>query len=325
MPNNLNSQQVVLFGIGTIGREYCRILQDLGVDFTAVGNSATGVENFISETGIQALPGGVKGWKKNGDSDIKSAIVAVNLEELAQTAIDLMENGFENILLEKPGGMNSEEIRRVKEKAHDTRAKVWIAYNRRFFASVLKAQEIILQDGGVKSFNFEFTEWPHKVLSSGANEVAKKNWFLVNSTHVVDMAFLLGGFPEKLESFTVGGCDWHPDAAIFAGSGVSELGALFSYQANWLAPGRWSVEILTLKNRLVFRPLEKLQVQKPKSVAIEFVKIDDQLDVDFKPGFFKQTELFLQGANHDNFVSIEQHYDHVTRYFQKIGYPRRKE
>ena len=120
---------------------------------------------------------------------------------------------------------------------------------------------------------------------TGKREVAKENWFMVNSTHVVDMAFLLGGFPKELESYTAGDCDWHPDSAVFAGSGVSEYGALFSYQANWLAPGRWSVEILTLNNRLVFRPLEKLQVQKPKSVAIEFVDIDDQLDVEFKPGF----------------------------------------
>ena len=102
------------------------------------------------------------------------------------------------MLLEKPGGINAEEIRQVRDKAKATRTKVWIAYNRRFYASVLKAQEIIRNDGGVKSFNFEFTEWPHIILDKVESEVAKNNWFLVNSTHVVDMAFLLGGFPENM-------------------------------------------------------------------------------------------------------------------------------
>jgi predicted dehydrogenase len=323
MSNNLSSQKVAVFGVGPVGKEYCKILQRLGVDFSVVGRSTTGVERFTSETGIMALPNGVKGWKSHGDLSTKSAIVAVNLEELAQVAIDLMDCGIRNILLEKPGGINAEEIKLVKDKAKATGTKVWIAYNRRFYASVLKAQEIIRNDGGVKSFNFEFTEWPHVILEKVKSDVAKRNWFLANSTHVVDMAFLLGGFPEKLEAFTLKGCDWHPDSAIFAGSGVSQMGALFSYQANWLAPGRWSVEILTLNNRLVFRPLEKLQVQKPKSVAIEFVDIDDQLDVEFKPGFFKQTELFLKGAGHENFISVEKHYENVICYFQKIGYPQR--
>jgi hypothetical protein len=75
---------------------------------------------------------------------------------------------------------------------------------------------------------------------------------------------------------------------------------------------------------LFFKPLEKLQVQKHKSLALEFVDIDDKLDVEFKPGFYKQTLLFLQGAKHKNFVSIKQHSKNITHYFQKIGYPNRK-
>ena len=48
----------------------------------------------------------------------------------------------------------------------------------------------------------------------------------------------------------------------FSGAGISISGALFSYQANWQSAGRWSVEILTKKNRLILCPLEELKVQK---------------------------------------------------------------
>ncbi len=321
MSDNLKLKKVVLFGAGAMGRAYVKVLRRLGVDFSVVGRSEIGVQRFISDTGVKALPGGVAEWANCRDTTDEFAIVAVGLEELSKTAIDLMDLGVRNILLEKPGGINTEEIKRVKDKADDTGAKVWIAYNRRFYASVLKAQEIIHKDGGVKSFHFEFTEWPHVIFDQVKSEVERKNWFLVNSTHVLDMAFFLGGFPRKLESFTAGGCDWHPSAAIFAGSGVSEQGALFSYQANWLAPGRWSIEILTRNNRLIFRPLEKLQVQRQKSVGIDFLDIDDHLDTEFKPGLFKQTELFLKGSSHNNFVAIDSHLENVVRHFQIIVRP----
>lgn len=321
MSNNLSLQNVVLFGVGAMGREYSKVLNQLGVKFSVIGRSEEGVQKFFSDTGIKALSGGVMGWKNHGNTKIQSAILAVSLEELSQAAIDLMGCGVQNILMEKPGGINIEEISRVKNKADATGAKVWVAYNRRFYASVLRAQEIIDEDGGVKSFHFEFTEWPHIVLDQIKSEVVKKNWFLANSTHVVDIAFLLGGVPKKLKSFTAGGSPWYPTATIFAGSGVSEIGALFSYQANWLAPGRWAIEVLTINNRLIFRPLEKLQVQRSKSTAIDFLEIDDRLDKEFKPGLYKQTELFLQGSNHNNFLKIDKHLENAIRHFQIIERP----
>jgi hypothetical protein len=43
--------------------------------------------------------------------------------------------------------------------------------------------------------------------------------------------------------------------------------------------------------------MERLQIQKIGSVAIEFVDIDDHLDKDFKPGLYKQAEAFFAGDN----------------------------
>ena len=80
---------------------------------------------------------------------------------------------------------------------------------------------------------------------------------------------------------------------MFAGAGISQNGALFSYHANWEAPGRWVVEILTKKHRLIFRPLEKLQIQRIGSITAEEFLIDTRLDVNFKPGLFLQVEHFL--------------------------------
>ena len=93
--------------------------------------------------------------------------------------------------------------------------------------------------------------------------------------------------------------------AVFTGAGVSSSGALFAYHSNWDAPGRWGVEILTQKHRLIFRPLEKLQIQKLRTVAVEEVNIDYQIDTDFKAGLYRQVEAFLEG-NYQNFINIQQ-------------------
>ena len=53
--------------------------------------------------------------------------------------------------------------------------------------------------------------------------------------------------------------------------------------------------MLTKKSRLIFRPMEKLQIQKIGSVAIEEVPLDNALDLNFKPGLYKQTEAWLNG------------------------------
>lgn len=307
------AKKIILFGSGNMGIEYSKVLQHLGADFTVVGRSKAGVERFYSQTGIRAIPKGFSAWRKISDKSVDYAIVAVNVEELAKTAIELMDFGIRNILLEKPAGLNIAEIKNVRDKAQKTGTKIIIAYNRRFYASVLKAQEIIKEDGGVKSFNFEFTEWMH-LIPKNIKDSVRENWFLANSSHVADLAFFLGGAPKELKCFTSGG----HTAKVFSGAGAAKNGALFSYQANWLGPGRWGVEVITACHRLVFRPLEKLQVQSNRSIAVDFAEIDDKLDKDFKPGLFKQTWFFIKGAEHPNFITIDKHYENVKNFYQKI-------
>jgi len=322
MPYNLSAKKGVIFGAGEMAVEYCKILQELSAKFTVVGRNEAGTKKFFKKTGIQALANGFTAWEKLNPIDTEYAIIAVNVEGLAKTAIQLMDFGVRYILLEKPGGLTPNEIQRVRNKAQDTKTKILIGYNRRFYASVLKAQEIIADDGGVRSFAFDFTEWPHTFCDHprfGAE--VKANWFLGNSSHVVDLAFFLGGKPKELETFVSGGFDWHPQASVFAGAGITDKGALFSYHANWAAPGRWGVDILTEKHRLIFRPLEKLRIQKLKSISEEPVEIDDTLDTKFKPGLYLQTLGFLEGGNQSSFIDINEHCNNVFEHLIKFTSP----
>ena len=292
----MSESTILLVGSGPMAIEYAKIFKSLGITPLTVGRGKLSGEKFTAETGLPVVTGGIDAWLSDTPDPLpERAVVAVGEKWIGATAKALMNRGVRQLLLEKPGGHDAEDIISVYEKSKETGAAVYIGYNRRFYAAVEAAKKIIQEDGGVTSFNFEFTEWGHVISAIEKEDGVKEQWFLSNSTHVIDLAFYLGGRPAEMSAYSTGGLDWHPIASVFAGAGRTPDGAIFSYQANWEAPGRWGVEILTRKHRLIFRPMEKLQIQKIGSVAIDLVDVDDSLDKEFKPGLYRQVEAFVKG------------------------------
>ncbi|OGN04103.1 MAG: myo-inositol 2-dehydrogenase [Candidatus Yanofskybacteria bacterium RIFCSPHIGHO2_01_FULL_44_17] len=309
--------KILLVGAGYMAVEYAKVLKAMKLPFVVIGRGEASARSFQAATGEDVTTGGIEGWLKTQKDAFKTAIVAVGVDQLANTARKLISGGVKSILLEKPGGLTAAEIKSVARAANRKKVSVYVAYNRRFYASTRKAIEIIRRDGGVKSFTFDFTEWSHQIVKLKISPAIKKNWFLANSSHVVDLAFFLGGEPTKMSSYRSGSLKWHPSGSVFAGAGTTSFGAMFSYSANWAAPGRWGLEIMTAKSRLIFRPLEKLQIQKIGSVAVEEVAIDDKLDKQFKPGVYRQVEAFLSNKRYLPTINEQvrnlKHYKKIER------------
>ena len=303
-----------IIGAGLMGVEYAKVLVALQQPFLTIGRGIKNANEFEKATGNKAIIGGLEAFLKTNPEIPNAVIVAVGIEALAETTVQLLNFGIKNILLEKPGVGNPSEINALVELVEKKGATVLLAYNRRFYSSVLKAEEIIKQDGGVHSFSFEFTEWSHTIAPLPKTKVEHNFWFLGNSTHVIDTAFLLGGQPKVLYALHKGGLEWHPASSVFAGAGESETGALFSYHADWEAPGRWVIEILTKKNRLLFKPMESLQIQQLGSVAVNPVAVDDQLDKAFKQGLYLQTKSFLEN-NFSRFCTLREQKEMIEKYY----------
>lgn len=303
MPDNMIKKSAWLVGTGSIAREYVKVLQSLRVSVFAIGRSEAGTRKFTEDTGVDAVSGGLKRFLETKPELPSFVINAVQAEHGSECICDMLEYGVKKILAEKPTGMSYAEVKRNADTARKYDATVVVGYNRRFYASTLAAQEIIKADGGVTSFNFEFTEL-YRVVSQYMGDVS--GWFFGNSTHVTDLAFALGGAPKEMTCYGKKNIDGYTSTVIFAGAGVSESNALFSYQANYLAPGRWSVEVLTSKHRLVFRPMEQLQIQELGSFQIESYEIDDTLDKRFKPGLYLQVKRFIENSLDSRFLTVEQ-------------------
>lgn len=302
-----------------MARDYASVLNSMGLSYEVIGRGNDSAQLFENKTGGHVIRGGLDRHMASGGHPPEHAIVCVDVEVLANCTMQLLDAGVRNILVEKPAGSAPCEIANLNNVSTALGANVFVGYNRRFYASVQKALKLIAEDGGVTSFNFEFTEWSHVIHTLPKPPGVKEHWFLSNSTHVVDLAFFLGGIPKEISCYLTGGLDWHPSASAYAGAGISETGAIFSYQANWSAPGRWSVEVLTKVRRFVFRPLEKLQVQHIGSMAIEMVEIDDALEREFKPGLFLQTGNFLEGR-WESMCSLKEHHAKLPIYCRIAGY-----
>lgn len=307
-----------LIGAGFMAREYSKVLLSQNINFDVIGRGDSSAQEFESLMGKPVFTGGLKVCLKSMEPP-DQAIVAVGVEDLSKTAQILIECGVKRILLEKPGGINFKEIKKLKDISKKNSSTLLLAYNRRFYASTAHVREMIKDDGGVSSFNFEFTEWSHAIAPLVKGPGVKESWFLSNSSHLVDLAFHICGFPKELHALNAGSLAWHPSSSVFSGSGKTDQNILFSYIADWTSAGRWRLEIMTSKRRIILSPLEEIKIIKVGSLVEDKINISDELDVQFKPGIYEMLNSFF--AKDDKFFcSIEEQLSHLEIYNKMAGY-----
>ena len=315
-----------LIGSGPMAQAYASVLQSQGVFFRVIGRGIDSAKSFRNATGIDVYTGGLENALALLPAPEK-AIVAVGVEQLVPTALNLLSADCQCVLLEKPGALKLSDLQRIQNIATHKNAKVFIAYNRRFYASVQKLRDLVVNDDGITSAVFEFTEWSHRLKDLQKASGVMEHWLLANSSHVIDLAFHFIGLPArgKWHAWHTGSLGWHPASSRFHGAGVSARGIPFSYHADWEAPGRWGIEFLTRSNRYVLRPMEKLYVVPLGSVEGKFINLDDSLDNQFKPGLFKQCYAFLSAHNNvcksNVLCSLVDHLNAFPIYQRIAGYP----
>jgi len=302
--------KVALIGAGPMAQAYGQVLKALMIDCLVIGRGQKSADEFTSAVGLPVLTGSLEA-NMPALVGVTHAIVALPVPVLATQSMALMDAGIRNLLVEKPAGIDVSEIEFVARRAGATNSQVFVAYNRRFYASVLEAKRRIASDGGPTSFRFEMSEWSARIGQSAQSDTVKSAWYLANSSHVVDMAFYLGGFPKTLQVQSSGSTGWH-EPAIFVGHGEAVTGALFSYHADWNAAPRWMVEICTSGHTYMFQPLEGLRVRTKEGFAILDIDCPGaEDDTMFKPGLKRQVEAFLLKEPTPDLLNIQDQLSHA--------------
>jgi predicted dehydrogenase len=307
---------VWVVGAGAAGEAHVRALLALGIRPLLVGRSAERVEELAHRLGVDGVAGGVEAVPADAP---EAAVVAVGHRELAPVSLHLLDRGCRRLLVEKPGALHRADLERVAATAKAGDAAVFVALNRRFYRSVAAAAEAIEEDGGPLSCSFDFTEVEERVLAAISDPGVLARWGIVNSMHVIDLFVHLAGLPARCEHRREGALPWHPSGAVFAGSGITDRGALFAYLATWSGSGRWGVELTTSRRKLVLRPLEELHVQSRGSFALEQVALPAQ-PPGLKEGFLGQARAFLHGDGDARLCRLDEALTEYALVETMLGY-----
>lgn len=300
-------ERVLLVGAGGMAVAYAGVLDALGHPMSVFGRGAASAEAFAAATGVTPTTGPLESQLAAAGPLPDVAIVTVNAMHLAEVTALLARAGVRRLLVEKPAALDLAELDSLIDAAREFSADIRIGYNRRYLASVVAAREMIADDGGALSVKFDFSEPARRIATLAKPRRELDTWFYGNSSHVVDLAFHLGGRGIAAHGLVDGGVDWHPAAGVFVGHARSESGALLSWHANWMGPGRWGVEVITAERRLILQPLEQLRVQDHGAFDECPIELDDDLDRAHKPGLVRQVRAFLYGEHDEHLVDLAGH------------------
>lgn len=307
-----------LIGTGPMAQAYYKVLSHLQVDITVIGRSEAGCDSFRKHTNGNArvVSGGIDEFLATSPQMPQHVIVAVDIIALKSVTLALLQYGVTNILLEKPGGLFASEIKEMQDCATRHNSNVLVGYNRRFFPSVLKAREIIADDGGVNTMTLDITEWSSRIEPLALPQTVKSRWLIANTAHVFDTAFFLAGEPTSLTPHGRGSLPWHPSASLLAGAATTHKGALVAYHGDWSSAGRWGIELTTTKRRLRLCPMESLEQQRKDELEWHSISLNSEAD-GLKTGLLNQTREFLN-HNFTDFCTLTTQHSRIAQ-LEKIG------
>lgn len=287
---NFRKKSALLIGAGNIAKHHLNALLRLNInDITVISNTSNQDSDFLKNSNIKFFSGGFeKNLPKLEEKDI--TIIATPIHLLVDVAKFAIKNGQNNILIEKPGSLYSNNL--LFEKTEKNLQTVRIAYNRLTYPSLHKLKKLTQDDGGITSCRFTMTEWIDKIdLTNNIDDVYQR-WGISNSLHVISMVSNLIGLPKEIDAKQSGYLDWHKSGSIFVGSGISEKSIPFSYHADWKSNGRWGIEVFTEKNSYLLTPLEQLFVCPKNSTNWTPVKLEPAFP-DIKAGIAEQIAIML--------------------------------
>jgi len=313
---------VAIIGAGAMGIEHFKVLKALGITPIVFGRGEGSADTFEAVTGHRPYTGDLQESLAKFQGKISHAIIAVSVSQLAPVTMALLKAGARYVLLEKPGGVDPEDVEALAQS--EGAARVRIAYNRRFLPSAITMQNAIIDDGGVTSFHFEFNENIPLIASLTQHpDKVKENWFYANSTHVADLAFFLGGRKGALEDEVVsmavmeGDFRQKPANARYAGCGAFD-GKVFSYLADWSSAGRWGLEVCTAKRRLIMKPVETVQAINRGSFGMAPLELIGTEPEGLKPGFYNMVKLFINDPDHEDMLTLKDQASRVHAFSKMV-------
>ena len=277
-----------IIGAGGIAKEHLKVIHSLRtVNLIGITSRTLSKAEELAKTfHIQNIYNSVDDLTNKCALD--GVLVLVSADQIYNVAKKLLPLGVPTFL-EKPPGILLNETQSLAELADKHGTKNMVGYNRRYYSIFHKGQKIIENEGNLLGLEVEGHERFWRIADRSITQKVIENWIYVNSTHTIDLLRFFGGEVENINTLTKRIKEKKGDQ--FVASMEFKSGSLGTYRSHWYSPGGWSVTLFGDGVTVKYNPLEK-GVYIDTNLK-EHQILPDQVDIKFKPGFYRQMENFI--------------------------------
>ena len=276
--------KIAIIGAGYMAEEYLKVFSSKKISCEGIFSRTASKSQILKKKyKIKRIYTSLNDLKN--DNQINALIIAVNAES-TQNVINNLDIYKYKVLCEKPVGVNFEETKKIISKIKNE--YFYVALNRRFYSSNLKAHDLVNKNKGKRLISIRDQE-----LQNSKSKLYNKNLMYWNSVHLIDYINMYARGKlvkiEHLKKFKDNKFSENLTRLIF--SSKDEV----LYHCNWNSPGPWSINIIQKDHSVEMRPLEDLvqeKLIKGKRIRINHNK--SKIDSKFKPGLFYQVNNFLR-------------------------------
>jgi predicted dehydrogenase len=283
--------RIAVVGLGNIAQQHLPVLRDLpdveiaaAVDADAATRQST-CDRFGIERRFESIE------PLLGDERPDAVFVLVSVLAVADVADAFLAAGIPTFL-EKPPGLYTSQTRSLAERARSTGTLAMVGVNRRFYSTHLEGRRRLLAAGPPRTVTVDAHEDIERIRrGTKFPEVVVKRWSAANGIHALDMLRFFGGDVRRVRAEHRSFEGPMPDAC----SAILEFesGAMGRAAMDWTAPGGHRYEVRGPGVVLTSGPGFGTAVWQERGREPETIDLD-AVDRDYKPGFYRQDDTFLQ-------------------------------
>lgn len=283
--------RVALIGAGNMARQHALAFRDVsGVVLSGIySRTRERAEKLAGELGFESVSDSVEELYEKAGADL--VVIAVNMLDIFPVAISALRYPW-TIMVEKPAGADLAEAEELAQAA-SKHGRVYVALNRRFYASTLAALEDLSGRDDARHIHVSDQQDLAAAAALGHPPRVITNWMFGNSIHLIDYFRIFGrGSVASVDPVI----RWNPDRPGVVVAKVSfDSGDTGIYEGFWNGPGPWSVTLHTPARRWELRPLERGTYQDRGDRVVHELA-PQRWDLDFKAGFRRQAEEAVAAA-----------------------------
>ncbi|MCZ6678529.1 MAG: Gfo/Idh/MocA family oxidoreductase [Candidatus Poribacteria bacterium] len=282
--------RVGVIGAGNIAQFHLPVLKALSdVEIIALCDNDTATLNATSDR-FQIANCITSYQELLDDGTLDAVFVLVSVLNVAEITEPFLKASIPTFL-EKPPGLYSTDTQRLAAIAAENNCISMVGLNRRFYSTLVKGREWLMEGDGVSSVTVDAHEDISRIWEAGKHpEAVVRRWSYANGIHALDLLRFFGGDVAHVHAIQKRYDNPMPDS--YSALIEFENGAVGRALMDWSAPGTHRVQArapgMTLTTDSSYRRVI-LQRRGKEDIAATFSEVDNL----YKPGFYAQDEYFI--------------------------------